>query len=200
MIHFKQLITAAAIIATACSITTATAGTIDFIANLTGSDVVPPNSSTNTATATFELINGPDGPELIYMIELDGLDLDGNQTTDPNDDVTAIHIHIGEPGENGPHRLNIFGMPRQDDDDLVLDPINNSLQGIWDDSDENLDSPPSFALSDALDDLNAGLLYLQIHTVAFTDGEIRGQILAVPAPGAFAAIMGIGLIGPRRRR
>ncbi len=45
-----------------------------------------------------------------------------------------------------------------------------------------------------------GKAYLNIHTVAFGGGEIRGFLVPVPAPGA-AAAMGIGaLIAARRRR
>jgi hypothetical protein len=46
----------------------------------------------------------------------------------------------------------------------------------------------------------AGLTYLAIHTDTFMEGEIRGQILVVPAPGALALFGLCGIIGSRRRR
>lgn len=46
----------------------------------------------------------------------------------------------------------------------------------------------------------AGLTYLAIHTDTFMEGEIRGQIYVVPAPGALALFSLCGLIGNRRRR
>jgi hypothetical protein len=42
--------------------------------------------------------------------------------------------------------------------------------------------------------LNSGLWYFNIHTSTFGGGEIRGQILPVPEPSAWA-LMGLGLGG-----
>lgn len=41
--------------------------------------------------------------------------------------------------------------------------------------------------------------YINIHSLAFTDGEIRGQVI-VPAPGAFGLLAMGGLIATRRKR
>jgi hypothetical protein len=40
--------------------------------------------------------------------------------------------------------------------------------------------------------LEAGYLYLNVHTSVFPGGEIRGQLLMVPEPGT-AALLGLGL-------
>lgn len=47
----------------------------------------------------------------------------------------------------------------------------------------------------------AGMSYLNIHTVAFPGGEIRGFLTPVPEPGAWALmILGFGLAGATLRR
>ena len=49
-----------------------------------------------------------------------------------------------------------------------------------------------------VNDLLAGLWYLNLHTDAFPDGEIRGQV--VPEPGTLALLAGgLGLLAVRRR-
>ncbi|MBX2865698.1 MAG: CHRD domain-containing protein [Leptolyngbyaceae cyanobacterium MAG.088] len=148
-------------------------------------DSIP--DSTARATATFILAE--DGSGLTYQIKLDGLALkqDISDRTAPND-VTRIHLHVAPEGENGPHTLNIFGLPSEDDDNLVVDFENGIITGIWDDHDardlngdgDTNDDPETKPLSEFLDELQAGKLYIQIHTVESdelgTPGAIRGQV------------------------
>ena len=47
-------------------------------------------------------------------------------------------------------------------------------------------------------DVQAGLWYMNIHTVRHPVGEIRGQV--IPAPEALAVLLGAGLFAARRRR
>lgn len=55
-------------------------------------------------------------------------------------------------------------------------------------------------LTEALeDDLRAGRFYLNIHTEGFGGGELRGNLVEVPAPGALA-LLGVGGLALRRRR
>ena len=156
-----------------------------YTAALDGAQVVEPTGSTATGTADLHLERTDAGPRLEYTLELAGLDLDGLQTPDNDqDDVTAIHIHSGAVGHNGPHVLNVFGAPSHDDADLVVDVANARVRGVWDDSDAKVNEAnpshgSSIALSDALTTLFAGEIYFQIHTKAVTSGEIRGQILPV---------------------
>ncbi|NEZ57984.1 CHRD domain-containing protein [Adonisia turfae] len=149
-------------------------------------DAVIPDS-TARATATFILAE--DGSGLAYQIKLDGIALKQNITdrTELND-VTRIHLHVGPEGENGPHTLNIFGLPSEDDDNLVVDFENGIITGIWNDSDatdlngdgDTNDGPETKPLSEFIDELQSGKLYIQIHTVESdklgTPGAIRGQV------------------------
>jgi hypothetical protein len=56
-------------------------------------------------------------------------------------------------------------------------------------------------IAQQLTDLNSGLWYLNIHSVTFGGGEIRGQILPVPEPSALGfAALGTGILACALRR
>jgi hypothetical protein len=74
-----------------------------------------------------------------------------------NMDSTAAHVHHGHAGSNGPILIH-----------LVQDPGDPS----------RFEFPPNAALSAAqLDQLQAGELYLNVHSDQYPAGEVRGQIL-----------------------
>jgi trimeric autotransporter adhesin len=75
---------------------------------------------------------------------------------------TIAHIHKGAPGVAGPPIITL--------------PAGNLKEG-----------PPLSLDAQAVADLLAGLLYVNIHTDPNPDGEIRGQIL--PGGGCFSTIM-----------
>ncbi|MEL6936935.1 MAG: CHRD domain-containing protein, partial [Cyanobacteria bacterium J06607_17] len=163
-----------------------------FIALADGEQVAQDDSITDsTASAIVTFILAEDGSGLAYKIQLNGLNLkeDPLSRIEAND-VTKIHFHIGAPGNNGPHALNIFGLPSEDDDDLVVDYENGIITGIWDDGDAtdrngdgDTDEPgETKPLSEFIEALKAGNLYIQVHDVAAdklgTPGTVRGQITA----------------------
>ncbi len=195
---------------------TGTAQAASFTADITGDQVVPGTGSTATGTGIFTL--SEDETELAYTLSFDGVDLKADDRTAPAD-VNKIHIHAAPAGNNGPHTLNIFGLPAEDDDDLTVDYAANTLSGVWDDGDVSdlngngiSDPNDTKALSDFVGALKTGGLYVQVHTNRFDSssgfpGELRGQILAentsptatTPEPVgalglmAIATITGIGL-------
>ena len=144
-----------------------------------------------------------------YEISFIGLSLE--------DDITAVHFHRGhregarlprhgEYGVNGPHVLNVYGFPRQDDDDLVVDLENNTLRGIWDNTDRNFgpdgvyQPSDSVGLGEVVPDLFEEEIYIQVHTVNFPGGEIRGQLYLIPEPEGTAMIVIASCLTLLRRR
>ncbi|MBG88681.1 MAG: hypothetical protein CMO80_17515 [Verrucomicrobiales bacterium] len=56
-------------------------------------------------------------------------------------------------------------------------------------------------LSSALNELQAGDLYIQVHTLNFSSGELRGQIVPVPEPAMLELFLaGSSCFFLRRRR
>lgn len=182
-----------------------------FVANLDATQVTGMSTETGTGVATFFLDDAQQ--TLNYTIQIFGLDLKSS----PSDrtafsDVTAIHLHNGFAGATGPHVLNIFGIPSEDDGDSVVDFDSETISGSYDDSDaidpatgELFDQNNPLTtklLSNFADDLLGGQLYLAIHT-AGQDGNIaiRGQLNAVPEPGSVVFILaGAMCCGLRRKR
>ncbi|MGJ8695811.1 MAG: CHRD domain-containing protein [Verrucomicrobiaceae bacterium] len=199
-----------------------------FRAELTPKQVVPKNGAPSpagvskaSATATFELFQNGGDPYLEYEIQFDQINL--------IDDITGIHFHIGytpppaasslilgatprhsAPGqENGPHTLNVYGLPRQDDADLAVSPDGTWLRGRWGNEDVNYGSNGTYDPSDSVGlgsvytELFEGDIYIQVHSHAFNvpdTGELRGQILPVPEPGVASVIpFALVMVLSRRR-
>jgi len=100
----------------------------DFTAELGAVGTVTPEG----ATATAEFWLDKKGEALKYKISIENMDISG--FGDANDDVTKLHLH---ESEHGAHVLNVYKAPGQDDDDLVVKPTKGTIEGIWDDGDEN---------------------------------------------------------------
>lgn len=90
------------------------------------------------------------------LISLHDLQLELQVLTSGVADATAAHIHTGAAGENGPILLGLA----QD--------VNNVNR--W------MAPPATFLTLGIFEVLSAGGHYVNVHTPAFPDGEIRGQI------------------------
>jgi len=168
----------------------ANAGLITATTTLDSSqNVDPSNPAASTATGTATLVFDTDTSLLSISADIDGITL--ADITFPADALAfgvagPLHIHNGAAGSNGP----------------VVVPFNqasfftdNGMGGI---SVSATDIPFTLAL---LDELTAGNLYLNLHTLDFGSGEIRGQLASVPEPATIALLGGlVGLVGLRRRR
>lgn len=190
-----------------------------FRAELTGSQVASSPTPDTTATGLMSFSLNDDLTELSYQLESDGVNLKSNiDRRNAPDDVNKIHIHVGPRGENGPHVLNIFGLPSEDDADARVNYGQNVISGIWDDGDVSdlngngmADPNDSKPLSAFIDALMAENLYVQVHTNRFDSadgfpGELRGQVLkqvptaSTPEPSMLIGLLAVGGLAARTMR
>ena len=114
------------------------------------------------------------GIELLrFRITVDNLDLDGDQTADVNDDVTAAHIHQAPFGVNGPIVAGFISPEIVDN--FHQDPITGVISGIII-PDSLFNDLAGQELSALINEIISGNTYVNIHTVGNPGGEIRGQI------------------------
>jgi hypothetical protein len=168
-----------------------------FSASLSGDQEVPPVNSAATGSAI--LVLNEDENRLDIDIQFAGLDLDGNQTPDSDDDnVTVAHIHRAPAGSNGPVVFGFIGPNNDENGDLVIDPVAGRIVSGWD-----LNEGNETTLAEELPNLFEGDLYVNIHSVEFPNGEIRGQISVIPIPATlplFAAALAALGVGSWRAR
>ncbi len=126
-----------------------------FTAKLTGDQEVPPVTSSAEGWAWVS----PMEESVWYKINVTGIDK-----------VTAAHIHHAKSGENGEVVVTLFKA------DSPTGPKDDTLaEGNFTASD--LEGPlKGKALSDLADAMKNGETYVNVHTEANKNGEIRGQL------------------------
>ncbi len=148
-----------------------------FEATLDGAQEVPPNMT--TATGSAFLMQRPDDmgdDPFDIAIEVDGITLD---------ELTLAHLHVGPPGMNGPIIFNL-GEPGAFPD--FWTGLTGSEQIAYDQAGVGTTAMIPEA-NEA--DLLAGNVYINIHTMEFPGGEIRGQLLLTAPAGTGTATGGI---------
>ena len=134
--------------------------TQDYDANLTGSMQVPPITTNATGLAELEL--NDDGDEISYDIQVE--DIEG---------ATQAHIHQGSEGENGDVVVSLFNSTEPTD-------VNDGTLEDGDFTSEDFVGPLQGQNMSALVELmDNGQAYVNVHTEANPDGEIRGTIVPV---------------------
>jgi len=131
-----------------------------FQTALSGDEEVPPVPTRGRGNAIFSLSR--DGTTLSYKV-----------ITANVENITQSHIHIGPVGVNGPVVVFLFG----------LVPAGVSSTGILSQgtlTQANLIARPAIGFGATMPELVAamrsGNAYVNVHTLAFPGGEVRGQI------------------------
>ena len=130
-----------------------------YEAPLNGQDEVPPIQSNATGLAEF---TAPFNDTVKYRVNISGIF-----------DITAAHIHVAQPGENGEVVADLWNTTSTKDNDTPSGIIfrgnftNSSLKGPM----------QGKTLDDLASAMDSGQIYVNIHTMVHPDGEIRGQII-----------------------
>ncbi len=166
MTHKTGRIAGSLIILTAATFAlalTAGARSLRFTAHLSGKAQVPKKIDTKaTGTAVFRL--SKDGKELSYKLTVRDID-----------NITMAHIHMAPVNKNGPPVVWLYpsrGMAPQQKPGKFSGILSEGKITAGD-LIGPLAGKPLGALMDAI---KSGDMYVNVHTVAYPDGEIRGQI------------------------
>jgi CHRD domain-containing protein/putative Ig domain-containing protein len=145
---------------------------------------------TPSGTATFVIDST--NSSMTFTATIFNLDITKTQTADPNDDLTAAHIHASAsltPGTNAGVVWGFFGSPFNDNNprDVVVTPfasgVGGTISGKWDAPEGN-----GTTLAAQLPNILAGRAYINFHTTQFGGGEIRGAITLAPGITTGAAL------------
>ncbi|PEE80628.1 CHRD domain-containing protein [Bacillus toyonensis] len=128
-----------------------------FFAKLRGRNEVPPVETDAQGQAFFKLSRD----ELSLKFKLELFDIEN---------VVVAHLHLGAKGTNGPVVAFLFGP--------ITNPVSiecATFTGMI--TQEDLVGPLAGQTLDALvNEIIAGNIYINVHTVQHPNGEIRGQL------------------------
>ena len=192
MIRYRVLVPAvAALIAAGSQVPSASAAILQFdLIGRSGPGMRWDNenpSSNSTATG------GEIGAGIFYDDVLNLLTVNvgwgsGNGFTNLTNNVTVAHIHQAPNPlltSNGPVIINMDGATPGFN--------NNAINGGWFNTQVTL--TPAQEIS-----LLQGVLYLNAHTQLNPTGELRGNMVQIPAPASLSLLALAGVVGARRRR
>jgi CHRD domain len=132
-----------------------------FHATLSGKEAVPPVDTSAHGTATFVLSKS--GDSLSYTLSVTDIE-----------DATMAHIHIGPVGKEGPVAVWLYpsNPPPMTKSGKFTGVLAKGLITA-----ASLSGPlKGKTIADLVDQIKAGMAYVNVHTTAHPGGEIRGQI------------------------
>jgi hypothetical protein len=136
-----------------------------FLAQLSGSGEVPPVSSSARGQTRVRLVGRGGTTAVSYQLQVFDIV-----------DVVQAHVHYGPPAENGPVVAFLFGP--QDPAGVFSGTL---AEGLLEEGD--LIGPLEGDLPGFVAALQAGQLYVNVHSAGVPSGEIRGQIGAADGVG-----------------
>lgn len=156
-----RLTTAAVVVALAGFVGVADAGPRTTTAHLQGAQEVP--AADTNAQGQLVLKAARDGESIDYRLIVANID-----------DVFMAHLHMAPAGENGGVVTWLYpdGPPPQS----IPGPTNGTLATGTITADDLVGDLAGMELDDLLDAIDAGMVYVNVHTTAFPGGEVRGQL------------------------
>ena len=127
-----------------------------FTANLSGGEEVPRVTTESTGVASFN-VTGDDSID--YTVNVTGMDK-----------VMGVHVHSGKTGENGEVVVTLFNATSP------TGPISGNLANGTITGSSLEGQMQGTAVSDLVKAMERGETYVNVHTEANPNGEIRGQI------------------------
>ncbi|MFL1675014.1 CHRD domain-containing protein [Paenibacillus dendritiformis] len=128
-----------------------------FRAILSGRNEVPPVRTIASGNASFELSSNR--TQLRFRLVIRNINR-----------VTQAHIHLGRRGQNGPIVAFLFGPSK-----FGISVRRGVIRGVL--TSRDLIGPlKGKTIRDLIREIERGNAYVNVHTIQFPDGEIRGQI------------------------
>jgi CHRD domain len=135
-----------------------------FVATLAGTSVVPATTSANTGSIAFETVG-----DSMVNFSLSVANMTG---------ITQAHLHSAAAGANGAvlaWLLPVNGNAAQQPS-VALDGVISlgDIAPAW------IRGTPRLAMDSVKALMRAGRVYVDLHSSAFTNGELRGQVARQP--------------------
>ena len=131
-----------------------------FWASLSGNEEIPPTESGATGWARFQ--TNENGTQVSYSVNLTGLNA-----------IAGAHINNGSAGQNGDIVVSLSGQQVAENGNNATISIKGNI--TRDDLQGPLEGKELFEL---LSLMSNGIVYVNVHTAEFQNGEIRGQIVS----------------------
>jgi len=139
----------------------------NFTAHLSGDQEVPPRETLATGEAKFQL--NKEGTELSYKLIVANLE-----------DLHMSHIHLAPAGSNG--GVVVWLYPSAAPAVMIPGTTNGILATGVITSANLIGALKGKTLGDLIKQMNEGTAYVNVHTMLYPGGEIRGQISSTKDP------------------